>query len=323
MTLSRRTILGAAGAATLLGRHVFAAASKLRIGLLLPYSGTYAALGNNITDAMKLAAQEHGGKLGGREIEYFKVDDESDPAKAPDNVNKLIARDKVDVLIGTVHSGRGDGDVQIVRQEKTLLIVPNAGAEAITGPLCAPNIVRSSFSNWQTVVRVGATCAARRAHKKAMTMFWNYGFGAGVDGGVQGGLREGRRHHREGARAAVPERRVPGAPDRDRVARSPTRCSSSSPAAARSSSSRTTPRRGCNKNDPALRPRLPHRRHARGAGRRGRGHADHAALRRRPRHAAQQELPRGVRDGHRPRRRRLRGAGLRRGATCWRRRSTR
>jgi branched-chain amino acid transport system substrate-binding protein len=43
-----------------------------------------------------------GGKLGGREIEYFTVDDESDPAKAPDNANKLIKRDQVDVLVGTV-----------------------------------------------------------------------------------------------------------------------------------------------------------------------------------------------------------------------------
>ena len=51
MTLSRRSILGVA-AATVLSRRARAAASKakLRIGLLLPYSGTYAALGNNITD---------------------------------------------------------------------------------------------------------------------------------------------------------------------------------------------------------------------------------------------------------------------------------
>ena len=40
---------------------------------------------------------EQGGKLGGREIEFVKVDDESDPAKATDNVNKLIKRDNVDV----------------------------------------------------------------------------------------------------------------------------------------------------------------------------------------------------------------------------------
>ncbi|HEX9575291.1 MAG TPA: ABC transporter substrate-binding protein, partial [Myxococcales bacterium] len=83
---SRRALLtatGAAAASALLPRRAFPASkAKIRIGLLLPYSGTYAALGNNITDAMKLAAREHDNKLAGREIEWVAVDDESDPAKA-------------------------------------------------------------------------------------------------------------------------------------------------------------------------------------------------------------------------------------------------
>src|ERR1700682_5184488 len=178
--LSRRTLLaatGAAAAASLLARRAFAAAkSKLRIGLLLPYSGTYAALGNNITDAMKLAAREHGGKLGGRECEGGAVDDESDPAKAPANVNKLIAGEKVDILTGPVHSGVAMAMMQIVRQEKTLTIVTNAGAQAITGALCAPHVFRTSFSNWQTSYPC-AEVVLKDGRKKAVLMFWNYSFG--------------------------------------------------------------------------------------------------------------------------------------------------
>src|SRR5687768_9279833 len=71
---------------------------KLKVGLMLPYTGTFAALGNAIENGFKLYVQESGGKLGGREIEYFRVDDESDPAKATDNIGKLINRDKVDVV---------------------------------------------------------------------------------------------------------------------------------------------------------------------------------------------------------------------------------
>src|SRR5882672_7366178 len=176
MTFSRRSILGVA-AATLLSRRARAASkAKLRIGLLLPYSGTYAALGNNITDAMKLGAKERGDQLGGREVEWVAVDDESDPAKAPANVNKLIAGEKVDILTGPVHSGVAMAMMQIVRQEKTLTIVTNAGAQAVTGTLCAPNVFRTSFSNWQ----VSYPCAEvmlKAGHKKAVLMFWNYSFG--------------------------------------------------------------------------------------------------------------------------------------------------
>jgi branched-chain amino acid transport system substrate-binding protein len=120
--------------------------------------------------------QEQGGKLAGREVQYFKVDDESDPAKAADNVNKLIKRDAVDVLVGTVHSGVAMTMAKAAKESNTLLIVPNAGADAITGPMCAKNIFRTSFTNWQPAYAMGKV-AADRGHKKAITITWNYAAG--------------------------------------------------------------------------------------------------------------------------------------------------
>ena len=99
---------------------------------MLPYTGTFAALGNAITNGFKLAVEENGGNAAGRDIEYFTVDDESEPAKATDNVNRLVQRDKVDVLVGTVHSGVVMAMVKVARDSGTLLIIPNAGANAAT-----------------------------------------------------------------------------------------------------------------------------------------------------------------------------------------------
>src|SRR5262245_16376501 len=96
-----------------------AQAQKVRVGLMLPYTGTYAQLGTAITNGFKLAVTERGGKLGGRELEYFVVDDEAEPAKAPENTNKLVQRDKVDVLVGTVHSGVQMGMVKIAKETGT------------------------------------------------------------------------------------------------------------------------------------------------------------------------------------------------------------
>ena len=72
---------------------------------------------------------------GGREIEFVKVDDESDPSKATDNINKLIKRDNVDVVVGSVHSGVAMAMAKVAKDTGTLLIVPNAGADAVTGPM--------------------------------------------------------------------------------------------------------------------------------------------------------------------------------------------
>ena len=149
---------------------------KLKVGLMLPYTGTYAALGNAIENGFRLHVAEQGGKLGGREIEYVKVDDESDPSKATDNVNKLIKRDNVDVLIGSVHSGVAMAMAKVAKDTGTVLIVPNAGADAVTGPMCAPNIFRSSFSNWQPGYAMGEV-VAKKGHKKVVTITWKYAAG--------------------------------------------------------------------------------------------------------------------------------------------------
>ena len=150
--------------------------AKLKVGLMLPATGTYAALGTAIENGFRLYVGEQGGKLGGREIEFVKVDDESDPAKATDNVNKLIKRDNVDVLVGTVHSGVAMAMAKVAKDTGTLLLVPNAGADAVTGPMCAPNIFRSSFSNWQPGYAMGEV-VAKRGHKNVVTITWKYAAG--------------------------------------------------------------------------------------------------------------------------------------------------
>ena len=175
----RHARLATLAAAALLAAGLAQAQSstgKLKVGLMLPYTGTFAALGTAIENGFRLHVQEQGGKLAGREIEFVKVDDESDPAKATDNVNKLIKRDTVDVLVGTVHSGVAMAMAKVAKDTGTLLIVPNAGADAVTGPMCAPNIFRSSFSNWQPGYAMGDV-VAKKGHKKVVTITWKYAAG--------------------------------------------------------------------------------------------------------------------------------------------------
>ena len=189
----REFLKTAAAAAGVVGlpNLAFAQAAKIRIGLMLPYTGTYAQLGVAITNGFKLAVTESGGKLGGRELEYFTVDDESDPAKATDNTNKLVTRDKVDVLVGTVHSGVAMGMVKIARETGTLLLIPNAGSDAATGALCAPNIFRTSFTNWQPAYPMGKVLADRGI-KKVVTLTWKYGAGEeSINGFKEGFIKAG------------------------------------------------------------------------------------------------------------------------------------
>lgn len=181
---SRRSVLAMAGA----GAGVAAAATafpttfaigakaKVKIGTLLPYSGTYTRLGQSITNAMELAFAQGGGMLGGREIELVKVDSEAKPPKAAELTNKLINQEKVDFIVGPVHSGVAMAMAKIAREEGTMMVVPNAGANQVTGPFCSPNIFRTSFSNWQPGHPMGKVLIDE-GKKNVVLCYWGYGAG--------------------------------------------------------------------------------------------------------------------------------------------------
>ena len=189
MKTTRTTAVALAIAALAISPLAHAQQGKLKVGLMLPATGTFAALGTAIENGFRLYLDEHGGKIGGREIEFFKVDDESDPSKATDNVNKLIKRDNVDVIVGTVHSGVATAMARAAKDSGTLLIVPNAGADAVTGPMCAQNIFRSSFSNWQPAYAAGEV-VAKQGKKTAVTISWKYAAGDESAAGFKEGFEK-------------------------------------------------------------------------------------------------------------------------------------
>ena len=168
------SLIGAASTGLLLPAH--AQAGKIRVGFMLPYTGTFAQLGVAIENGFRLAINEQGGKLGGREIEYFKVDDESEPSKGIENASKLVQRDKVDVLVGTVHSGVQMGIQKVARDSGVLSLIPNAGVHAATRGLCAPNVFRTSFTNSQPTLALGKAMVDK-GHKKAVWITWKYAAG--------------------------------------------------------------------------------------------------------------------------------------------------
>jgi branched-chain amino acid transport system substrate-binding protein len=169
-------VIGAASSGLLLPQLVHAQSGKLRVGLMLPYTGTFAQLGVAIENGFRMALDEQGGKLGGREVEFFKVDDESEPSKGVENATKLVQRDKVDVLVGTVHSGVQMGIHKVARESGVLSLIPNAGVHAATRALCAPNVFRTSFTNSQPTLALGETMV-KRGHKKAVWITWKYAAG--------------------------------------------------------------------------------------------------------------------------------------------------
>ncbi|WP_127562910.1 ABC transporter substrate-binding protein [Nioella ostreopsis] len=125
-----------------------AAADDIDVGVLLPFSGVYAALGNEIEAGFTLGLETFGSDLD-VEIVLHREDTEVTPATGLTRARRLILQDDVDVMVGIVSSGVLGAIRDIVHGAEVPLIVANAGNDEATGADCSPYITRVSFSNSQ------------------------------------------------------------------------------------------------------------------------------------------------------------------------------
>lgn len=169
----KRAILAALGLAT--GLAVPAAADNVKVGLLLPFSGVYASLGNEIEAGFALGLETFGDETTAT-FEIVREDTEVKPPVALGKAKKLILQDNVDVITGIVSSGVLGAVRDMVHGAGVPLIVANAGNDEATGADCSPFITRMSFSNGQ-VNRPMGTWMFDQGIKKVYTLAPDYAAG--------------------------------------------------------------------------------------------------------------------------------------------------
>ncbi|HAJ06474.1 MAG TPA: ABC transporter substrate-binding protein [Chloroflexi bacterium] len=119
------------------------------IGLLLPFSGIYASLGESIYNGMRIYFDEIQNKVAGNNLFIIAEDTEMKPDVAQQKARKLIEQDNVDLVTGIVSTGVLYGLRDYFHNNKKFLICSNAGGNKISREMKSPYIWRSSFSNWQ------------------------------------------------------------------------------------------------------------------------------------------------------------------------------
>ncbi|TWG21283.1 ABC transporter substrate-binding protein [Actinoplanes teichomyceticus] len=176
--INRRTLLGfaaAVGAAGVTGcgnslggaTANAAGGATIKIGLVIPQSGVYAPLGEDIRRGWELWLARNGGKLGGLRAVTVVADEGEGPQTGVPAVQQLLQRDQVDVLVGIVNSATALGVRDLVGGVRKLLLIANAGAGEITGSGRSPYIWRTSFTNAQVAAAMGRHLAGtglRRAY---------------------------------------------------------------------------------------------------------------------------------------------------------------
>jgi branched-chain amino acid transport system substrate-binding protein len=147
--LDRRTVLKAAGlvaASQVAAPFVIQARGEtpIRIGMIDPLTGVYAAPAGNEVMGAKLAIEQMNAKGGilGRPVELLVEDSANDVGTGVQKARKLIERDQVNFIIGDVNSGIAAAVAQVTSEKKILHVVSGGHTDTITGKDCKWNVFR-------------------------------------------------------------------------------------------------------------------------------------------------------------------------------------
>jgi branched-chain amino acid transport system substrate-binding protein len=145
------------------------AADPLKIGIILPLTGTGAALGKQMQSAYDLALEHLGGKLGGVEVQLITGDSQSKPDVANRLAEEMIKSSKVPVIVGPLFSNELMATYAPVLHSQTFLISPVAGPAPLAGAGCSDFFFNTSGQNDQPAEAMGRYLAQKVKRLYVMT----------------------------------------------------------------------------------------------------------------------------------------------------------
>jgi branched-chain amino acid transport system substrate-binding protein len=163
--VGRRTLLKASAAAAALqvtSPFIIRALgdTPVRIGLVDPLTGVYAAIAQSEVEGAKLATEQVNKKGGilGRPVALLVEDSANDVGIGVQKTGKLIERDQVSFIIGDVNSGIALAMAQVTSEKKVLHIVSGGHTDAITGSSCSWNVYRVCGISSRRTTPTGTRC---------------------------------------------------------------------------------------------------------------------------------------------------------------------
>ena len=161
-----RLLTSGAIAALALGLAASAQAANVKVGIILPFAGVNADLGDAEKKGFDLYLKLHAKDILPHTVEVIQRD-EGPPsgANAKTVATELITRDKVNIITGVVFSPSAIAMAPVLTQAKAPLLISNAGTAWITN--LSPYIARLSFSMWHQGYPMGTYAAKTLGCKTA------------------------------------------------------------------------------------------------------------------------------------------------------------
>ena len=158
---SRRTVIGAAGAAGALTAIGFPAIVRsqpdaVRLGHLTPLTGFLGSLGEYAVMGVRLAVDEinAAGGINGRKVELI-AEDSVNPQTASTKAERLIERDKVVAIVGEISSASGLAIAQVAQRNRILFFNTGCNSDELRGKACNRYMFHTEAANSMYVGAAG------------------------------------------------------------------------------------------------------------------------------------------------------------------------
>ena len=177
-----RTVLAAALA---FGTSISAVlAEEVTIGFVTTLTTPAAVIGNDMKDAVELAIEDMGGKMGDLDVKVIYEDDGFKPEIGKQKTDKLVDQDDVDFVTGYIWSNVLLASAKSVLDAGKFLISANAGPHQLAGEECHENFFNISWQNDQTPQAMGEFL--NRLNVKSLYLMGpNYAAGKDMLAGVE------------------------------------------------------------------------------------------------------------------------------------------
>ncbi len=159
-------------------------AAEIKIGFITTLTGPAAVIGNDFRNGAEMALQHIGKKMGPLDVNIIYGDDEQNPQKGKQAVEKLVERDNVDVVTGQIWSNVLLASKDVVLDANKFLISANAGPSDLAGKACHKNFFNVSWQNDQTPMALGELLN-QKGVKSLYLVAPNYAAGQDMVAGVE------------------------------------------------------------------------------------------------------------------------------------------
>ena len=154
-----------------------ASGDTIKIGVLVPLTGAFAALGVDGMEGVKMAFEEIDYTINGKKVELFFEDTAADPDLCIQKVSRLVEREGVDIILGPLSGGEATALKDYAPNiPDTTIIVAGAASEDVTMRGVPDNIFRTAYTGAQTMFAFGDFAYQELGYKKIVTLAEDYDF---------------------------------------------------------------------------------------------------------------------------------------------------